>query len=435
MQVSVESTSTLERRMTVVVEEQKISDEVQKRLQDLARNVKLKGFRAGKVPMKVVQQRYGQDVRYEIINDLIQSSFYEAITQEKLHPAGMPSFDPKEYKPGNGLEYIATFEVYPQVSIASFEGVEIEKPVAEITDADLDGMIETIRKQHSSWQDVDRAAQEKDQLIVDFAGKIDGELFEGGQANEMPVEIGAGRLIKGFEEGLIGLKAGEEKTLELSFPEDYHKKELAAKPVSFEITVKKVQEAVLPEVDADFAKKLGIESGDIEQMKQDVRDNMQRELNSALEGKQKQAVMEKLLELNQIEVPQALIESESQALAKQMMQNLAAQGMGQSAQLGPELFIEQAKRRVTLGLIMSEIVKANGIKADSAAVRAKVEEVAEPYEKPEEVVKWYYADKQRIAEVESLVLEQQVVEWAMNQAAMVDNKLTFKEVMNPDKSE
>jgi trigger factor len=432
MQVSVESTSGLERRLTVAVEEDRIADAVQNRLKDMTRTVKMKGFRKGKVPLKVVQQQYGTQVRQEVIGDVLQSTFYEAVSQEKLRPAGMPTFDTKEMAPGKGLEYTATFEVYPEVTIADLSKQSIEKPVCEIDDADVDNMIENIRKQNMAWEAAERAAEEGDQVNLDFKGSIDGEAFEGGEGKGMTVVIGQGRMITGFEDGLKGAKAGDDVTLDLSFPEKYHAEHLAGKPVQFAIHVNSVEAPKLPEVDAEFAKKLGVADGDLVRMREEIRNNMQRELESKVKSRLKEGVMDKLLASHEIDVPAALIDNESRALVNQMMQNLASQGMAQKdLKLDPGMFREQAERRVKLGLIMSEIVKQHDLHVNPDKVKAMVESIAAPYEHPEEVVKWYYGDKRRLAEVESLVFEEQVVDWVMEQANVEEKTIDFNELMNP----
>lgn len=432
MQVSVETTNGLERRLTVAVEEDRIADAVQSKLKDLTRTVKMKGFRKGKVPLKVVQQQYGNQVRQEVIGDVLQASFYEAVSQEKLRPAGMPTFDTKEMAPGKGLEYTATFEVYPEVAIADLSQQSIEKPVCEITDADVDNMIENIRKQNTAWETAERAAEEGDQINIDFKGMIDGEAFEGGEGKGMTVQIGQGRMIAGFEEGLKGAKAGDDLTLNLTFPDNYQAEHLAGKPVEFEIHVNSVEAPKLPEVDAEFAKKLGVSDGDLEKMRDEIRNNMQRELENKIKSRLKEGVMDKLLASHEIDVPAALIDNEAQALMNQMQQNLVSQGMGQQdLKLDPAMFNDQAERRVKLGLIMSEIVKQHDLQVDPDKVKAMVESIAAPYEHPEEVVKWYYADKRRLAEVESLVFEEQVVDWVMDQVKVEEKDIEFNELMNP----
>jgi trigger factor len=432
MQVSVENVSSLERRLTISVDAAQIDAAVQKELQNLSRRVKIKGFREGKVPMKVVEQHYGQNVRLQVLQDVMQSSFYEAVSQEKLRPAGAPSFEPVTTDADQGFEYKATFEVYPDVTLADISAITLEKPVCEINTTDVDSMLETIRKQHMTWQPVERAAKSEDKVTIDFTGTVDGIPFEGGSGTDMAVEIGKGRLIAGFEDGLVGLSTGDEKNLDLTFPEQYHKQELAGKPVQFAVKVKQVEEPALPPLDSELAKKLGVADGDLEKLRTEVQQNMQRELENSLASMQKKAVMDKLLEVNHIDVPQTLIESESQALAQQMAANLERQGMSrEQTQLAPSLFETEAKRRVSLGLIMAEIVKRNGIKADEKAVRARVDAIAEPYEHADQVVKWYYADKRRLAEIESLEIESQVVDWVLGQAKVTEKTLTFNEVMYP----
>ena len=432
MQVSVEPAEGLKRRMTVAVEEDRIDQVVQGKLKDMSRTVKLKGFRKGKVPLKVIQQHYGAQVRQEVIGDVLQSSFYEAVEQENLRPAGAPDFEPKHMEPGKGLEYVATFEVYPEIELADLSKETVIKPVAEITDADVDEMIETIRRQNMTWEEVDRPAEEGDRVTVDFRGTIDGEPFEGGEGQDMEVVIGEGRLIAGFEDGLKGARAGDELTLDLTFPEDYHARELAGKPVQFAIKVKKVEAPKLPEVDAEFAKMLGVEDGDLDKMREEIRASMQQELDSKLQTRLKEEVMEVLLRSHDFPVPEALVEQEGQVLARQMQENFARQGLkAEDLKLDPAMFRDQAWRRVKLGLLLAEIVKANDIKVDPERVKARVEEIAAPYEHPEEVVKWYYADPRRLGEVESLVYEDQVVDWVLEHAKVEEKSHTFNEIMNP----
>jgi len=434
MQVSVESAGGLQRKITVAVPEDTIEQAVQTRLQNLTRTVKIKGFRAGKVPLKVVKQHYGSQVRQEVLGEVIQSSFYEAVSREKLRPASSPNIDTQQADTGQGLEYTATFEVYPEVKLADIAGTKIEKAVSEITDADLDEMIDTIRKQQLQWELSDKAAETGDQVSIDFKGIIDGEAFDGGTGQDMSVEIGKGNMIKGFEEGLIGLKKDDEKTLELTFPEEYHAKNLAGKDVQFEIKVKKVEVSKLPEVDEEFAKKMGVADGNIEKMRADIKNNMQRELDARLKNTVKQAVMDKLLEINKIDIPEALIQQESEVLLRQMQNNLMQQGMQQNQlSMNASMFKEQAERRVALGLIMSEVVKQQEIKADADVVRKYIDGMAASYEKPEDVVNWYYGDKQRLAEVESMVMEEQIVDWVLNQASMEEKAVSFNKLMYPEK--
>jgi trigger factor len=432
MQVSVETTEGLERRMTVEVPEERVGKQVEERLKRLARTTRMKGFRPGKVPMKVVKQRYEDEVRHEVVGEVIQATYYEAIAQENLRPAGMPNIEPKNIESGN-LEYVATFEVFPEITPASLEGTEFEKITASVSDADVDKVIENLRKQRTEWKEVDRASQEGDRVTADFKGSIGGEPFKGGEGKDVPITLGSGSMIPGFEEGLTGLKAGDEKTVKVTFPEDYGHDEVAGKDAEFEVKVHKVEEGHLPEVDEEFVKAFGVEDGSVDKLREEVRKNMERELDQTLRAQNKQAVMDKLLEVNSLEVPKALIESESRTLMDQMRQQMHIP-QGKEFSLDPSMFADQAERRVKLGLILSEVIKSNELKASPEAVREQVEKVAASYEKPEDVVKWYYDDRNRLAEVESLVLEDSVVEWAFGQGKVNEVQRSFDEVMSPEKS-
>jgi len=429
MQVSVEETGSLERRMNVAVPEERIDQEVQSRLQRLARTAKVKGFRPGKVPMKVIAQQYGKQVRDEVLGEVIQSTYFEAINQEKLQPAGMPSIEPKLMEQGKGLEYTATFEVMPKVELADVAGAKMEKVSAEVSDEDLDKMLENLRQQRASWKEVKRKAKKGDRLNIDFTGTIDGEEFSGNSGKDVPVTIGSGRMIEGFEKGLTGAKAGEELTLDLQFPEDYAHKEVAGKPVQFQVKVNKVEAPELPEIDEEFAKSFGIGDGSLEALRNEVRQNMERELKQAVGARNKQAAMDKLVELNKLEVPAALINQEAESLKQQMMQQMHTPQGKSGVNLEASLFKEQAERRVTLGLLLSELIKANDIKVSEAQLRAKVEEIAATYERPEEVVNWYFADKKRLAEIETLALEDAVVDWIFAQADVSEKNSGFDELM------
>lgn len=429
MQVSVETTNGLERRMTVELPVERIESEVQSRLQRASRNVRVKGFRPGKVPLKVVAQQYGRQIRDEVVGELIQSSYFEAVGQQSLHPAGMPSIQPTVNEPGKNLQYTATFEVMPEVTLAEFAGVKLEKRVASVSDADLDNMLQTLRKQRASWEVVERAAVDGDRLNIDFKGTIDGEEFAGNAGQAVPVTIGAKRMIDGFEEGLVGARAGDDLTLNLTFPEAYAHKEVAGKPVQFSVKVNSVEEAKLAELDEEFAKSFGIGDGSLEGLQLEVRKTMEREMKQALLEGNKQAVMDKLLELNQIDVPQALVESEAESLKQQMQQQMYAPQGKSGVQLDTSMFRDQARRRVSLGLIMSELIKSKGLKADKDKVRAKVEDLASTYDDPQQVIDWYYGDKSRLSQIESLVLEDAVVDWVFDQADVTETSGSFDAVM------
>lgn len=428
MQVSVETTQGLERRMTVSIPEKQVSEGVQSRLQRLARTVKVSGFRPGKVPMKIVQQHYGSDVRHDVVGDLMQSTFYEAVTQEKLAPAGMPTLEPKSMEAGEGLEYVATFEVLPEVKPAKLDGAEIDKPVVEVAEADVDTVIDTICKQKITWKEVKRAAKEGDRVTIDYHGTVDGEDFNGNKGEDMPIILGEKRMIAGFEEGLNGAKTGAELTMDLNFPEDYGHSDVAGKPVQFAATVKSVEESVLPEVTDELAKEFGIEAGTVEGLRTEVRSNMERELGQRLTSTIKQNVMDKVVEVNKLDVPKAMVDEEAKRMAAQMQQQMGDQLKGTA--LPSTMFEEQASRRVALGLLLPEMIRENEFKAEPEKVRARVEQLASTYEKPEDVVDWYYSDSKRLGELESLVLEDQLVDWILQQAKVNEVKTSFDEIMN-----
>lgn len=430
MQVSVESTGGLERRMTVEVPEDRIRDEVNNRLKRLAKTTKMDGFRPGKVPLSVVKGRYGDQVRQEVIGEVMQSTFYEAVNQENLQPAGLPNIEPTSIEEGNDLAYTATFEVFPEIEPPSMEGLEIEKPAAEVTEADVDKMIDTLKQQHTEFQPVERAAQRGDRVRVDFHGTIDGEEFNGNSGEDVPVTLGSGRLIEGFEEGVIGASAGENRSLDLTFPEDYPYSEVAGKPVHFEVTIKQVEEPHEPELDDEFAAKFGVTEGGIEAFRKEVRDNMERELSQNLHNQVKQRVLDKVLEATEIDIPQSLVDQEAQTLANQMKQQMHVPEGKEGPDLDTTMFQDQAARRVKLGLVLSELVRANGLTADPNKVRERVETIASSYEQPQEVVNWYYADKSRLQDVETVVLEDTVVDWILGQAEVKEKTTSFEEVMN-----
>ncbi len=430
MQVSVEATGTLERKITVEIPAASIESEVNKRLQQLARTTRVKGFRPGKVPMKIVVQRYGQEVKSEVLGDLVQSSFYQAVAQENLSPAGHPSIEPAAGYSGEGFQYVATVEVIPEIELQPLSGAKLSRTTADVTAEDVDKMMDTLRKQRTTWVAVERPAAEGDRVVVDFVGTINGEEFGGNRGQQVPVTIGGQRMIAGFEEGLVGASAGSELTLDLSFPADYGNKELAGKPVQFAVTVSAVEAAELPELDEAFAASFGIAEGGVEALRVEVEKNMARELKAKLEGNTKQAVMDLLLELNAVEVPKALIDQEADALLKQMKEQMYTPPGKDGLALNPGMFAEQAKRRVSLGLLLAEIIKSTELKPDAERVRAKLEELAASYAEPDEVVKWYSSDRKRLAEIESVTLEDQVVDWVLQQTQVEDVISSFSEVMN-----
>lgn len=429
MQVSVENTSALERRMTIGVPAERIETEVNKRLQQTARKAKIPGFRPGKVPMSVIRQRYEDGARQEALGDLIQATFYEAVVEQKLNPAGAPAVEPKSFEKGKDLEYVATFEVFPEFTVAGFDTIAVERLSADVADSDLDNMLEVLRKQNVRFEVADRAAQNEDQLNIDFVGKVNGEVFAGGSATATQLVLGSGRMIPGFEDGLVGAKAGEERVLNVTFPEDYQNLELAGKAAEFTVTVNTVSEPKLPELNEEFFKQFGIKETGIEGFRTEVRKNMERELRQAIKSKVKNQVMDGLLAANPIEVPKALLENEVNRLRVQ-----AVQQFGDNIkpdQLPAELFEEQAKRRVELGLIVAEVVKQFDLKPDDARVREMIQEMASAYQEPEQVVAWYYKNEPQMNEVRSVVLEEQVVDTVLQKASVTDKSVSYEEAVKP----
>ncbi|MEW8071504.1 MAG: trigger factor [Candidatus Thiodiazotropha sp.] len=421
MQVSVESGEGLERRVTVELPAEQIEVEVTKRLKQIGRTAKLDGFRPGKVPMNLLRRNYGGKVLQEVYGQMIESSYQEAIQQEKLQPAGMPKIEPKESTEEGLFSYVATLEVMPEIELSKLEG-EIKRPVAEVTAQDIEDMIEKLRKQRATWNNVERAAAEGDQVKISFKGLVDGEAFEGGSAENVDLVLGSNRMIEGFESGLVGMVKAEKRSIDLQFPEDYRVEELAGKPVMFEVEVNEVAEEVLPLVDDDFAKEFGAGEG-LDKLKEDIQENMQRELSQRIQARIKSQAMDLIFEQNKIDIPKALIEEEVEALRKQTREQMG-QGAG-SFELPREMFEDQAKRRVALGLLIGEIIKQNEIQVDNDRVRQTIEEYAASYEQPEEVVKFYYGNQQQLASVQNVVLEDQVVDWVMEQVGVVDDETTF----------
>jgi len=431
MQVSVETTQGLERRLTITVPADSVDGAVKSRLQQLAKTQRINGFRPGKVPVNVIKKRFGQAVRQEVAGDMMQQNFYQAIIQEKINPAGMPKFELTKDVDGQDLEFVASFEVYPEFELAPVSDIEIEKAVVEIKDEDLDNMMETLQKQHASWKEVRRKARKDDRVVIDFVGSIDGEEFDGGKAEDFTLELGKNRMIPGFEEPLVGAKKGEEVTVNVTFPEDYHAEALKGKDAVFAVTVKKVEGQELPEVDEEFAKLFGIEEGGVEALRAEVSKNMQRELNQTLKAQVKEAVIEKLLEANAIDVPQALIDQEVNALREQAKQRFAQQGGGQNLpELPADLFKDNAKRRVSIGLILGEVIQSNELKADDAKVNEMIETAASAYEDPQEVIDYYNNNQELMQQMRNVALEEQAIEWVVANAKTTEVTKAFDEVMN-----
>jgi trigger factor len=431
MQVSVESPSAIERKITVEVPAERIDQEVDQRLKSMVGRVRIDGFRPGKVPFKVVKQRYGQDVFNEVVGQVLQSTFQEAVTQEKLRPAGSPEIEAMEAEPGKPLNYTAKFEVYPEFDVGPVDALEITRPVAEIAESDMDKMIENLRQQRKEFEAVDRASQNGDRITIDYEGFIDGEAFEGGKAENAQIELGAGRLIESLESQLVGLNPGEEKTLDVVFPEDYHAEQLKGKTTQFKVKVNEVAEAKLPELTDEFIAQFGITEGGVDAFRDEVRKNMQRELDGAVSGRIKQQVMDGLFDSNDVPVPEALVKEEIQRMRQQTAQQMGAQGMDGSM-FPDDLFEGEARKRVALGLIIGEIVRQNEIKLDRDKVDAKIKEFAASYEDPEQVEQFYRTNPQAMAGVEAMALEEQVVDWVLEKAKVSDEKTDFESLMNPN---
>jgi len=424
MQVSVEAGEGLERKLKIQIPTETVDMQVESRLKSMLPRVKIDGFRPGKVPLKVVKQHYGEQVFQEVAGELIQNSFRDALTQENLNPAGDPSISTDGIKQGEPLEFTATFEIYPDVELAPIAGMRLELIKSSVVDADVDKMIDTLRKQRSSWSEVERAAGDGDKVVVNFKGMIDGEAFDGGSADSVPVIIGSGSMIPGFEDNLAGLKANDETTFKVNFPDDYQAEHLAGKEAEFEVTVKAVEEPSLPEVDEEFAKSFGVEDGSTEKLRGDIHGNMERELDNRIRTEMKNAVMDKLIEKNPIDVPAAIVQQEAETLQKQT----AAQVPGSEQPV--EAYVGDAMRRVKLGLILAEVVKTAAIQPDAEKVRERVESMSKDYEDPDEFVRYYQSNPQLLRGIETLVMEDMVVDWIVDQAEVIETERSFDELMN-----
>lgn len=431
MQTNLETLGALERRLSMAVPAQDIDKEVDQRLKKLSRTVRMHGFRPGKVPMKIVSQQYGLQVRSEVIGDAVQKAFEEAVQANKLRVAGNPRIEPGKDEDANQLSFAATFEVYPEFNLGDISAVTIEKATLQVADADVDRTIEVLRKQRVSYAAADRAAQAQDKVTVDFTGRIDGVEFAGGKGTDMPVVLGEGRMLPDFEAGLTGVTAGQTKTFDVKFPDDYGNKELAGKTASFEIQVKKVEAPQLPAVDAEFAKALGVADGDLDKMRAEIHANVEREVKKRLEADIKQKAMQALIDSTPVELPKSLVQIETQRLVQSTRQDLEARGMKMDQlPINPELFEAQAKRRVGLGLIIGELVAAKELAPKPEQIRALVEDYAQSYEQPTEMVRWLYSEQQRLAEFEGLAIEANVVAWVLNNAKVEEKAVSFDEFMN-----
>jgi trigger factor len=430
MQAQTSTASSLERNLMLSLPATSIESEINTRLKKIARTAKMSGFRPGKVPFNIVANQYGFQVRQEVMSDVVQQSFAEEVQKQQLRVAGMPRFAPANTgEAADKFEFTATFEIYPDVKVGSLAGRNLEKPAVDVTDADVDNTIETLRKQRAAYDPTDRASEKSDFMVIDFVGTLDGVPFKGGDAQNFGVVLGEGRMLPDFEAALMGMKGGDQKTFDMTFPADYQP-ELAGKTVQFAVTAKIVNAPKLPTVDAEFAKTLGVADGNVETMRAEIRANLQRELKKRLQAKSKDQVMDALAESAELTLPRSLVENEVVRLQDQAVQDLQARGMTtKDLQLPAELFVERAEKRVKLGLILSEVVKTHELRAKPEQIRAAVEEHAESFEDPAQMVRWYYSDPQRLGEVEALVIEENVVAWAEQQMTVTATPKTFDEVM------
>ncbi|MGF1908184.1 trigger factor [Vibrio kasasachensis] len=429
MQVTVETLEGLERRLNITVPVANIEDAVTAELRNIAKNRRFDGFRKGKVPLKIVAQMYGQAVRQDVMGEVMQRHFIEAIVKEKINPAGAPTFAPVSVKAGEDLVFTASFEVYPEIALAGLENITVEKPQAEVKDADVEEMIETLRKQQAAWTEVEEAAEEGKRATIDFVGSIDGEEFEGGKAENFPLEMGAGRMIPGFEDGIAGKTAGMEFEIEVTFPEDYHAENLKGKAAKFAIKVNKVEARELPELTDEFVAKFGVVEGGVEALKAEVRKNMERELKQAVKNRIKEQALDGLVKENDIDVPVALIDQEIGTLRQQAAQRFGGNPEA-AAQLPRELFEEQAKRRVVVGLLLGEVIKTEELKADDEKVKTLIEEMATAYEDPSEVVAYYEQNEQMMSNVRNIALEEQAIDAIIAKAQVSEKEVGFSELMN-----
>jgi trigger factor len=430
MAQNISPVNTLERKINMSVVAADVEKNVAARLARMARTVKMPGFRPGKVPMKIVEQQYSAQARSEAFTEAVQQAFGAAVREHNLRVAGFPKIEPAESTEAGKVFFNATFEVYPEIVAADLSEKPLERAVLNIGEAEVDKTLEVLRKQRVSYVAADKAAGKDDRIVMDFRGTREGEAFDGGTAEDFPVVLGAGALLPEFESNVEGLKAGDSKTFSLTFPEDYQAKDLAGTTVQFEVKIKSVEAPVLPELSAEFAKSLGVPSGDVEQLKADVKANLEREVKKRLQARVKNEVMTLLLETHEFDVPSALVEQESQRMAEEARANLASRGMNvKDIPVEPAWFADQAIRRVRLGLIVAEIVKKNDLYAKPEQIRAVVEEQAQSYEDPADVVRWYYGDTQRLAQVEALVVEDNVVDWVVSVAKVSDKAVEFDELM------
>ena len=430
MATQLESLGPLQRRLSIGVTLSDVEQEVGARLRKLSRTVKMSGFRPGKVPMKMIEQSYGPQVHSEVLGDSVSKAFSDAVTEHNLRVAGQPQIEPRQDAAEGEVGFHATFEVYPDIVLGELGGLEVERVACTVGDAEVDKTLDILRKQRVTWEVADRAAQDGDRVTIDFVGTLDGVAFDGGSANDFQFELAAGRMLPDFETGVQGARAGEERTFPVAFPADYGSAELAGKTAQFKVTIKAVEQPRLPEVDAAFATQLGVADGDLAKMRADIRANLEREVAQRVRARTKASVMDALPQLADIALPSALVESEGRELTERALNDLKQRGMDiKNIPVPPDAFKEQAEKRVRLGLIVAEIVKVNGLQAKPDQIRKQIEEFAQSYENPAELIRYYFSDRNRLAEVEAIVVEQNVVDWALAGAKVSDKVLGFDELM------
>lgn len=432
MQVSVETTSPIERVLTISVPAARIDEKVSSEVAKTAKTVRIDGFRKGKVPVSVVKKRFGPGIRMEAVEQIMRDAYVEAIQAESIQPAGMPSIEPKNIAEGADLEFVAKVEVYPTIELADASGIEVKRVISEVTEADVDTMLETLRKQNADWVSVDREAKDGDQVTIDFEGFLGDEAFEGGAAQGHKLVIGSNTMIPGFESGVEGIKAGEERTITVNFPEEYQAEHLAGKEATFKITAHAVEEQELPELNDEFAGKFGMEDATLAGLRAEVQKNMERELNQAVKAKLKNSLFDQLVALNPVEVPSALVDQEVDGLRKQAAQQFGGAEGFDASQLPAELFSEEATKRAKLGLLISEVIQTNELKVEDDRVRAFLEEMAQAYQEPQQVVEYYLNNKEQLAQVQSAVLEEQVVDKLLESAKITEVTLSYEDAIKPD---
>ena len=430
MEATTAQANELERRVDLSIAIADVEKEMEQRLKRMGKNMKVPGFRPGKVPFNIVKQQHGDQARHEVLSEQLDRVFVETVTAQQMRVAGYPRIEPKTTESTTHIEFSAVFEVYPEFTPGDLSTAEVERPVLEVTDAEVDKTLDILRKQRVSYSDANRAAAKEDRVVIDFLGKKDGVPFQGGQASDYPFVLGQGMMLPDFENAVEGASAGDSKTFDLTFPADYHAADLAGQTVQFEVTVKQVQAPVLPALDAEFATSMGIADGDVTKMRSEIEANLKREVKRRIEGKLKDQVMEALIKANPISVPTSLVDMEIQRLMQAARQDMEQRGMKiKDMPIQPEWFADQAKRRVILGLILAEVVKTEKLQATPEQVRAMVEETAQSYEHPEEVIRWYYAQPQRLQEVEGVAIENNVVTWVLSKAKVSDKAAVFDELM------